>query len=109
MCGYLWFLFNNREVSYRAALSLTVNRRQNKLYQTHGFDLERWESLIEEAKAVRKDIKAVADEYNVEWNEKADEQNEKVIEVLEKDGKDDDHLVDGSDRGRRKSNKQIPL
>ena len=84
MGGYLWFLYHNREVSYKAALNLTISRRQNKLYETRGFNLERWESLIEEANALRKEIKAVAAEYDVEWDEKGDEHNEEVVEALKK-------------------------
>lgn len=65
MCGYLWFLYHNREVSYKSALNLTISRRQTKLYQAKGFDLQRWEHLIEEGNALRKEIKAVASEYDV--------------------------------------------
>lgn len=82
ICGYLWFLYHNREVSYRSAMNLTVSRRQNKLYQARGFDLARWESLVEEGNALRKEIKAVAREYDVDWDEKVDEQDEKVTEAL---------------------------
>lgn len=78
MLGYLWFLYHNREVSYRAALNLTVSRRQNTLYATKGFDVRKWESLIEEANALRKEIKIVANEYDVEWDEKLDEGSEEV-------------------------------
>jgi len=82
MCGYLWFLYHNREVSYRSALNLTISRRQTKLYQAKGFDLHRWESLIEEGNALRKEIKAIASEYDVDWDETADEQDEKVTKAL---------------------------
>ncbi len=85
MLGYLWFLYHNREVSYRAALNLTVSRRQNTLYQDRGFDVQKWEGLIEEANALRKEIKGVAEEYDVEWDEKADEGSEKVHAALKKD------------------------
>src|ERR1700712_3259737 len=85
MLGYLWFLYHNREVSYRSALNLTVSRRQNTLYQAKGFDLRRWESLIEEANSLRKEIKQVADEYDVEWDEKTDEMSEVVHDALKKD------------------------
>lgn len=89
ICGYLWFLYHNREVSYRAALNLTISRRQTKLYQAKGFDLQRWESLIEEGNALRKEIKQVASEYDVEWDERADEKDEKVTQALkvERDAK----------------------
>lgn len=82
ICGYLWFLYHNREVSYRSAMNLTVSRRQNKLYQARGFDLQRWESLTDEANTLRKEIKAVAREYDVDWDETVDERDEKVTEAL---------------------------
>lgn len=40
------------------------------LYEKHSFDVGKWEALIEEANALRREIKAVADEYDVEWDEK---------------------------------------
>jgi hypothetical protein len=113
MIGYLWFLYHNREVSYRAALNLTVSRRQNALYQARGFDLRKWEALIEEANALRKEIKIIADEYDVEWDEKADEGSEQVHDALKeerdkerkasKDEKDDD---DSGNKGKEKSSKK---
>ncbi|KAL8755150.1 MAG: hypothetical protein Q9184_004881 [Pyrenodesmia sp. 2 TL-2023] len=91
ICGYLWFLYHNREVSYRAALNLTISRRQTKLYQANGFDLQRWESLVEEGNNLRREIKQVASEYDVEWDERADERDEKVTQALkvERDAKKD--------------------
>ncbi len=80
--GYLWFLYHNREVSYRSALNLTISRRQTKLYQTKGFDIQRWESLIEEGNALRKEIKAIAQEYDVDWDETVDEKDKRVTEAL---------------------------
>ena len=65
--GYMWFLYHNREVSYRSALNLTISKRQGKLYEQRGFDLPKWESLVEEGNALRKEIKAVASEYDVSW------------------------------------------
>ncbi|KAL8800524.1 MAG: hypothetical protein Q9182_005124 [Xanthomendoza sp. 2 TL-2023] len=82
ICGYLWFLYHNREVSYRAALNLTISRRQTKLYQLRGFDLPRWEALVEEGNALRREIQQVASEYDVEWDERSDEKDDKVTEAL---------------------------
>jgi len=102
MLGYLWFLWHNREVSYRAALNLTVSRRQNTLYASRGFDARKWENLIEEANALRKEIKTVAEEYDVEWDEKIDEGSEEVHNALkeerqkDKKNKDDDEDDDDS-------------
>jgi predicted membrane chloride channel (bestrophin family) len=113
MIGYLWFLYHNREVSYRAALNLTVSRRQNALYQARGFDVRKWEALIEEANALRKEIKIVADEYDVEWDEKADEMSEEVHDALkaerDKDRKSDKQDEDEDEvdsKGKEKSSKK---
>jgi hypothetical protein len=108
MIGYLWFLYHNREVSYRSALNLTVSRRQNSLYQARGFDLQKWEAMIEEANALRKEIKQVANEYDVEWDERADEGSEEVHDALKeerdksKKKDDDDDDEDSDSKGSKK-------
>lgn len=84
ICGYLWFLYHNREVSYRSALNLTISRRQTKLYQQKGFDIQRWDTLIEEANGYRKEIKQIASEYDVDWDETQDEKDERVTEAMRK-------------------------
>ncbi|TVY47754.1 Calcium uniporter protein, mitochondrial [Lachnellula occidentalis] len=116
MTGYLWFLYHNREVSYRSALNLTVSRRQDTLYQSRGFDLQKWEALIEEANALRKEIKSVAREYDVEWDERQDEGSEEVHDALKQERaknrskkEDDDEDEDGGDKetkGKEKSGKK---
>ena len=85
--GYMWFLYHNREVSYRSALNLTISRRQGRLYEARGFNLPKWEGLIEDGNALRKEIKAVASEYDVEWDERADEKDEEVTKALREDRK----------------------
>ncbi|KAF2739751.1 hypothetical protein EJ04DRAFT_508609 [Polyplosphaeria fusca] len=85
MGGYGWFLYHNREVSYRSAMNFTVSRRQSQLYSQRGFDLGKWEQFVEEANALRKEVKAVANEYDVDWDELNDERDEKVAEALRKD------------------------
>ena len=84
ICGYLWFLYHNREVSYRSALNLTISRRQTKLYQQKGFDNQSWHTLIEEANGYRKEIKQIASEYDVDWDETQDEKDERVTEAMRK-------------------------
>lgn len=84
ICGYLWFLYHNREVSYRSALNLTISRRQTKLYQMKGFDSQKWDTLIEEANGYRKEIKQIASEYDVEWDETEDEKDNRVTEAMRK-------------------------
>lgn len=108
MLGYLWFLYHNREVSYRAALNLTVSRRQNALYQEKGFDPVKWEGLIEEANALRKEVKIIAEEYDVEWDERKDEGSEAVHEALKEErekqeGKKDDDEEEKEAKEERKN------
>ncbi|KAL9022330.1 MAG: hypothetical protein Q9185_000445, partial [Variospora sp. 1 TL-2023] len=101
ICGYLWFLYHNREVSYRAALNLTISRRQTKLYNARGFDLARWEALIDEGNALRREIKQVASEYDVEWDERADEKDEKVTQALKRDRDAKDKAGGGGGEGKK--------
>jgi len=67
--GYFWFLWHNREVSYRAVLTESTSRRQQKLYAERGFDIETYQDLIQEAKELRKAIKRVASDYELEWDQ----------------------------------------
>ncbi|CAO2655776.1 Nn.00g045790.m01.CDS01 [Neocucurbitaria sp. VM-36] len=103
--GYVWFLYHNREVSYRSAMNFTISRRQQKLYQQHNFDLRKWEILIDDGNALRKEIKAVANEYDVEWDELREEKDEKVAEALKserkkkKDGKKNEDKEDDEASG----------
>jgi hypothetical protein len=98
--GYGWFLVHNRQASYKSAMHITISRRQSVLYEQKGFDLRRWEDLIEEGNKLRREIKSVAAEYDVDWDEAQDEESEKVIKALKaerekkKEGKKDDEKDD---------------
>ncbi|KAF2860099.1 hypothetical protein K470DRAFT_277212 [Piedraia hortae CBS 480.64] len=80
--GYMWFLYHNREVSYQSAMHFTVSRRQHQLYQQHGLNLAQWEMLVEEGNKLRREIKMVADEYDVDWDESQDEGDDSVKKAL---------------------------
>lgn len=85
--GYIWFLIHNREVSYRAVLNETTSRRQQRLYIEKGFNIERYQELIEEAKDLRKTIKKVAEDYDLEWDQsetKAGKQNKQALKIIRK-------------------------
>ena len=81
MGGYLWFLYISKDLSYKAAMNVTVSRRQNALYEARGFDHHQWEQLVQEANTLRRDIKVAAVEYDVDWDE-AKEVGDDVKEVL---------------------------
>ncbi|KAI1324096.1 hypothetical protein F5Y16DRAFT_381878 [Xylariaceae sp. FL0255] len=116
MGGYLWFLFISRDLSYQAALKTTVSRRQNVLYQARGFDLQKWEALVQDANALRREIRIVAEEYDVEYDESKDLGSEEVKEVLEKeedkrnrrkdDKDDDDDDPSAREEKKKKSNNE---
>ena len=80
--GYGWFLLNRREVSYQSAMNLTVSRRQSALYERRGFDLRKWHYLVDEANTLRREILAIASEYDVDWHETQDTKDEGVIRAL---------------------------
>jgi hypothetical protein len=81
MGGYLWFLYISKDLSYKAAMNVTVSRRQNALYEARGFDYHKWQQLVQEANALRREIKVAAVEYDVDWDE-AKEVGDGVKEVL---------------------------
>ncbi|KAM0270272.1 hypothetical protein ACHAQH_009479 [Verticillium albo-atrum] len=85
MGGYMWFLYVSRELSYKAAMKVTLSKRQEALYAARGFNYEKWESLVDEANALRREIKMVANEYDVDWDEMVDLGGEEVKEVLEEE------------------------
>jgi len=84
MGGYLWFLYISRDLSYKAAMNVTVSRRQNALYETRGFDIHRWGQLVGEANALRSEVKSIALEYDVDWDD-AKDVGEDVKEVLDEE------------------------
>jgi hypothetical protein len=81
------------------------------LYQVKGFDVQKWEQMIDEANALRKEIKQVAQEYDVEWDERKDEGSEEVHDALKEERdknkkKDDDDEDDDGGKGKEKSSKK---
>ncbi|KAF8902582.1 hypothetical protein CPB84DRAFT_1678813 [Gymnopilus junonius] len=46
--GYLWFLYQGREVSYTSVLARSISARREALYKAQGFDIERWIELVNE-------------------------------------------------------------
>ncbi|KAL2192345.1 hypothetical protein P885DRAFT_47930 [Corynascus similis CBS 632.67] len=99
MGGYLWFLYISKDLSYKAAMNVTVSRRQNALYEARGFDYKKWEQLVQEANALRREIKVIAVEYDVDWDE-AKEVGEDVKEVLSEERSKAGHKARSSEKER---------
>lgn len=51
-------------------MNITYSTRQHRLYTAKGFDLKRYTELVEDANQLRSEIKAVASEYDVDWDER---------------------------------------
>ena len=88
IAGYVFVLHRNRDASYRAVLSETTTRRQQVLYEQHGFDPSRYAELIEIARGLRKTIKAVAEEYDLEWEQgetRAGKMTQRALEIIRKE------------------------
>ncbi|CAO1630604.1 unnamed protein product [Parajaminaea phylloscopi] len=87
ICGYSWFLIHNRDVSYRAVLSETTSRRQQRLYLERGLNMEKFQELLDEARQLRKAIKNVAEDYDLEWDQgetASGKRHKKALDVIRK-------------------------
>ncbi|PPQ95540.1 hypothetical protein CVT26_008565 [Gymnopilus dilepis] len=79
--GYLWFLYQGREVSYTSVLARSISSRREALYKTRGFDIERWIELVNERKALRAEIARIAQDY-----EGDDKDVSKITSAVEGEG-----------------------
>ncbi|KAJ7130384.1 hypothetical protein C8R44DRAFT_775470 [Mycena epipterygia] len=93
MAGYLWFLYQGREVSYSSVLDRSISARRETLYKARGFDIERWMDLVTEAKSVRSEIRRIAEDYEHHDRSSGDEEEKKDREDSagdrDEDGKSD--------------------
>ncbi|KAJ7178144.1 DUF607-domain-containing protein [Mycena filopes] len=85
MAGYLWFLYQGREVSYTSVLDRSISARRETLYKNRGFDIERWMDLVSEAKSLRSEIRRISEDYD--HNRSSDEEEE---EEERKDDRDEE-------------------
>ncbi|OCH91170.1 hypothetical protein OBBRIDRAFT_729311 [Obba rivulosa] len=70
--GYLWFLYQGREMSYSSILHHSISARREALYRERGLDIERWAELVREAKWLRREIARIAEDYDEHrWTEQA--------------------------------------
>ncbi|KAJ7454046.1 hypothetical protein B0H11DRAFT_2070131 [Mycena galericulata] len=99
MAGYLWFLYQGREVSYSSVLDRSISARRETLYKARGFDIERWVDLVTEAKGLRSEIRRIAEDYEHhdqsaeseeegDGDEEADRKDEEAAEDIRTDSKD---------------------
>lgn len=105
--GYSWFLYQGREVSYSSVMNTSVSRRRAQLYQTRGFDIDRWTDLVTEEKAVKREIAKIAQDYGLEWSGAEKKNEEKKGEKIERDGIDDEGTDDEKESQKEKDAKEV--
>ena len=95
--GYLWFLYQGREVSYSSVLQHSVSARREALYKARGLDVERWLDLVGERKALRREIGKIAEDYDERvWKARQEERDERQKDVTRDDGEDGEkNVVEG--------------
>jgi len=88
MAGYLWFLYQGREVSYSSVLDRSISARRETLYKARGFEIEHWMDLVTEAKRLRSEIRRIAEDY-----EHSSEEEENVEEELKREEKVEEEVT----------------
>ena len=92
--GYLWFLYQGREVSYSSVLQHSVSARREALYKARGLDVERWLDRVGERRALRREIGKIAEDYDERvWKARQEERGERQKDVT-RDGAEDEEGKD---------------
>ncbi|KAJ3804696.1 hypothetical protein F5876DRAFT_53042 [Lentinula aff. lateritia] len=87
ICGYLWFLYQGREVSYTSVLDRSVSSRREALYEKRGLDIEKWMELVSEKKHLMREIGQIKEDYEQPRGEK--DKDEKAEDEDEANGKEE--------------------
>ncbi|KAJ4496060.1 hypothetical protein C8J55DRAFT_445262 [Lentinula edodes] len=87
ICGYLWFLYQGREVSYTSVLDRSVSSRREALYEKRGLDIEKWMELVSEKKHLMREIGQIKEDYEQPRGEK--DKDEKASDEAEADGEEE--------------------
>ncbi|KZP17000.1 DUF607-domain-containing protein [Athelia psychrophila] len=113
--GYLWFLYQGREVSYASVLDRSVSARREGLYKERGLDVEGWLELGAERRRLRGEIRRIAEDYDEEGGVGRDgEGGEEGGRVLREDiktepkarGRGEESDADKADRAERVEEKE---
>ncbi|KAI0321534.1 hypothetical protein OF83DRAFT_1051124 [Amylostereum chailletii] len=89
ICGYLWFLYQGREVSYSSILDRSVSSRRAALYKSRGIDIDHWNDLLAEARSLRNEIAQIAQDYDHSWKEAQRDSEQRARRDNENEDKSD--------------------
>ncbi|KAL1658864.1 hypothetical protein GGF50DRAFT_66445 [Schizophyllum commune] len=80
ICGYLWFLYQGREVSYTSVLDHSISSRREALYVSRGLDIERYADLVAEARSLRREISKIAEDYDRDkWDDVVEDERGRPV------------------------------
>jgi len=102
MGGYLWFLYHQKEISYRSVFEMSSSRRREQLYDQKGFDRQRWQDLVDEGTELRRAIKKIAHDYSTEWSMDKELDDAKAVKEIKKHEKRKHSREDEDDDDDRK-------
>lgn len=107
--GYSWFLYQGREVSYSSIMDRSISKRRSQLYESKGFDLDRWSDLVAEEKVIKREISRIAQDYGLEWGgaeaKKDVKREEKRKQKQQEDAVESEEEGEGSKLDEPKSRK----
>ncbi|KAJ4489968.1 hypothetical protein J3R30DRAFT_12307 [Lentinula aciculospora] len=86
ICGYLWFLYQGREVSYTSVLDRSVSSRREALYKKRGLDIEKWMELVSERRHLMREIGQIKEDYEQPQSER--DKRQKAVDEVEEDEQD---------------------
>ncbi|KAJ3995319.1 hypothetical protein F5050DRAFT_1573813 [Lentinula boryana] len=108
ICGYLWFLYQGREVSYSSVLDRSVSSRREALYKQRGLDIEKWMELVSEKRHLMREIGQIKEDYEQPQGEES-KRNKAIDESRDDESGDDDqenkHPLDEPEEEKEKPQK----
>jgi calcium uniporter protein, mitochondrial len=96
--GYLWFLYQGREVSYSSVLHHSISARRNALYDTRGFDIDLWVDRMKEVKEIKREITRIKEDYEGRNGDGDGDGDEEEKEDGGEEGEVENETVDVDDR-----------
>ncbi|TFK69837.1 hypothetical protein BDN72DRAFT_878182 [Pluteus cervinus] len=103
--GYLWFLYQGREVSYSSVLRHSISARRNALYDTRGFDIDIWVDKMKEVKEIKKEIMRIKEDYEGRNGDGDGDEEEKEDGGEEEEVENESVDVDDREEARLKEEK----
>lgn len=63
---------------------MSSSKRREQLYDTKGFDRDKWQDLVDEGTELRRAIKRIAHDYTVDWSMHKELEDAKAADEIKK-------------------------